>query len=158
MNLASLVLSALSLIAVSLVGWHSWHLGRKMIKLASESVDATRQSAEASVRVAAVAEEDARRRRIEAALDIVVEMRALFNEQTFSPDASGATVTLNPAELAKLALTRRLDVRMVVLEHYSDLDQVRGLAKQASTWNTESLEGAIEELRRLLGVPAPPSP
>ena len=44
MNLAALVVSSLSLIVVSLVGWHSWRLGHKMVKLTRESADATRPS------------------------------------------------------------------------------------------------------------------
>ncbi|MHB1711219.1 MAG: hypothetical protein ACYCV7_07430 [Acidimicrobiales bacterium] len=169
-NLAALLLSALSLIVVSLVGWHSWHLGREMVKLTRESADATRRSAEASqsaaeatersvsateeaatasMRAAKLVEDDARRRRIEAALDVVVEMRALFNEQieVGAPDLG---------LLARLAMSRRLEARMAALERYDELAKTRSLVIEARVWSNTLIEQAITELTCLLRSPAPP--
>ena len=84
MNVSSTVLSGLSLVAVIIIGWLSIRLGERAAKVAEESTraseraaGATERSVVASERAALLASQDAKIRRIEALLDVVLEMRQL---------------------------------------------------------------------------------
>ena len=89
------VLSGLSLAAVVVIGWRSIQLGARSAAAAEKSAQASVDAAEASVNAAEatmrsvtasehaafLASQDARLRRLEAVLDVILEMRELFNEQ-----------------------------------------------------------------------------
>jgi len=88
MNLATLILSSLSLIAVIGLGLKANVLGQRSAKASEKSAEASVAAAEAiersvaaSERAAGLAAQDARVRRIEAVLDTLLEMRQLFSEQ-----------------------------------------------------------------------------
>jgi hypothetical protein len=174
MNVASLVLSAASLIAVVLIGLRSISLGRDAADSAARSADAsekaasatqssaeasgraaeaTERSVSASERAAAIAAQDARVRRIEAVLDTVIEMRDLFSAQYIVHEHDGQPWTPayhSPEAIERLALKRRLDARLVPFdEEFDSSTNVRTLT-YTENWGNTILEGAITEVKKLL--------
>lgn len=63
-------------------------------------------------------------------------MRALFNEQ----NAVGA---IDPAELARLALCRRLVARMAPLERYDELTKTRSLVTESREWSNAPIDFVV---------------
>ena len=146
------ILSGLSLIAVVIIGWKTLEYGHRSTEASEKSADASVQAAQAtersvvaSERAARLAEQDAELRRIESLLDVVLEMRALFNEQ------SAVTLLLprqgSPEALARLALYRRFEVRLVPFEVKVKPDSNLLLLKSQANWSSGILEGAITELK-----------
>jgi hypothetical protein len=129
----------------------------RLIELAASNVDAALRSAEASaraaeasIRSAAVAESDATRRRLEAVLDVVVEMRALFNEQTAAGITGSDLVSGSVPSLERLRLMRAMEARLVSVEEFADRLKATTLLGQNYNYGTTQLEGAINELKAIL--------
>ncbi len=165
MELATIVLSGLSFVAVVLIGGRQLRLGREQLRLARKSASASQQSAaaseraaEASVRAAAKAEQDAVVRRLESVLEVVTEMRALWNEQTVAGGASGSElVSGSPEILARLRLMRQLESRLVVVEQFAaDMEKTKNLAHVFADAGCGSvqLDRAIDETKRVLWTAA----
>ena len=169
MELAALVLSGLSFVAVILIGGRQLRLGREQLRLARKSTSASQQSAaasgraaEASVRAAAKAEQDAVVRRLEAVLEVVIEMRALWNDQTFGAGPSGSNfVSGSPEILARLRLMRQLESRLVVVEQFvADMVKTEKLVHifADAGCGTSQLDGAIFETKKVLREAGRPEP
>ena len=166
MNLASLIISSLSLVAVVLIGLRSIRLGERSTKSAEASTAASEAAAKAtelsaiaseraakgSERAAAVAEQDARYRRIERALDAALEMRELFNRQMLSDPGHERKGLMQPEILGRVALKRKLEGRLAPFEvGFDSLAPVRDLATaRVEMWSTGTLEAAIQLLKALL--------
>ena len=145
-------LSGLSLLAVVIVGCKTLDLGRRSTEASEKSATASVQAARAtersvvaSERAARLAEQDAEVRRIESLLDVVLEMRELFNEQI-------AVIQLfprrgSPEALARLALCRRFEVRLVPFENKVKPDSNLYSLSIQSSWTSDNLERAITELK-----------
>lgn len=172
------LLSGLSLVAVVVIGCLTIRLGRRSIELTERSVrsaeqaaKATEQSAAASDRAAEasvqaaqatersvvasetaarLAAQDARVRRIEAALDVVLEMRALFNDQVKAHEAEGpwAPAYGSAEALARLALSRRLEARLVPFETEIQLGPDPSMLTTTFNWSSNNLEATITLLKR----------
>ena len=61
------------------------------------------------------------------------------------------------AELARLALCRRLGARMAPLEQLGGLTKTQSLVGSSRVWDNGSIELAITELTCLLHPPDPPA-
>jgi hypothetical protein len=176
MNLASLIVSSLSLVVVTLIGVRSVKTGERSA-LASEksaaasesasnsasraadatqiATDATLRSALASETSAALANQDARIRRLESVLEVVLEMRELFNDQVL---AKGESATdwgepiHSPNALARLALSRKLEGRIVLFEKEFDQTSVVWRLSHDSLfgWRSNIFEEAIESIKEML--------
>jgi hypothetical protein len=119
------------------------------------ATDATLRSALASEASAASANQDARIRRLELVLDAVLEMRELFNDQVI---AQGETATdwgepaHSPKALARLALSRKLEGRVVLFE--KEFDQTSSVWRLAHDslfgWRSNIFEEAIESIKGML--------
>ena len=175
MALASLILSALSLIAVVFIGVRSIRLGERSTKAAEESsagaerstqstaraadaaeqslasseraADATLQSVKAAERMTAMVRDDIVLRRIEAVLDTLVEMRELFNRQYAETGPGFAETMQSPTVLARLALQRKLEVRLVAVAELFDPTTNTATLATTSTWDSSRLEAAITEAK-----------
>ena len=147
------ILSGLSLIAVVIIGWKTLEYGHRSTEASEKSADASVQAAQAtersvvaSERAARLAEQDAEVRRIESLLDVVLEMRALFNEQNAVTQLLPSRGSLEA--LARIALIRRLEVRLVPFETKVKQDSNLHSLKSQANWSSTNLEGAIAELKR----------
>lgn len=174
-----MILSSLSLVVVIVVGWRSITLGARSAKASEESAraseaaakatekstqasvraaEATERSVAASERAAALAAQDARVRRIESVLDTVLEMRELFNEQQAVHKNDGTPWTPgwgSPEALARLALCRRLEGRLVLFaDELGARTSVRTLTT-IENWGSGDLEMAITEVQELLKATVP---
>lgn len=174
MNLAALVVSSLSLLAVVLVGWRSISLGERSAKASEDSAkasevaakaterstqasvraaEATERSVAASERAAALAATDARVRRIESVLDTVLAMREVFNEQNAAHESEVPPWTPSlhaPEALARLALCRKLEGRLVPFTDELDASTSVRTLTTTQNWNSGLLEFAISEVSELL--------
>lgn len=143
--------SGLSLIAVVVIGWRSVRLGARAAHAAEDSARASATAATEAARTADLTTQDARLRRIEAVLDVVLEMREAFNDQMAAHrDSPWVPPRHSPEELERSALCRKLEGRLVPFEH--ELDARRSVRSLALTynWGSGALEDAIEELKDLL--------
>lgn len=181
MNLAALIVSSLSFIAVVIIGYSSIKLGERSAKASEESAkasevaakateesaisssraaEATERSVVASERAAALAAQDARLRRIEAVLDVVLNMREVFNEQIAQQQPGHPPFTPgmhDPEALARLALMRKLEARIVPFGDRFNSATPSHLLTTSYLWSTIHLEGSIEELKGFLKATANPS-
>jgi hypothetical protein len=129
---------------------------------ASQAADATQVATQATLRsalasetTAALANRDARIRRLESVLEVVLEMRELFNDQVI---ARGETATdwgetvHSPNALARLALSRKLEGRIVLFEkEFVQTSSVWQLAHDSLFgWRSNIFEEAIESIKSLL--------
>jgi hypothetical protein len=161
-NTIGVILGGLSLIAVVIIGLASIKIGQRSAAAAEDSskasvkaseateraAEATERSVAASERTAALAEIDARARRLTAVLDVVIEMRQLWNAQEFDPDALPRD--LRPQGLARLALSRKLEGAIVPFEQeFGQTTETYGLTMRQD-WSNSQLEGAIAEVKTLL--------
>ena len=157
MEWVSLALSGLSLVAVLLIGWRTLLAMKDSNMIMGQSAEATRHSAEATDRSAIVtervlqqADRQAHELRLGYMLDVLFEMRDLFNQQEVGRDPNWMPGYLSPESLKRLALSRQLEGRLVPLE--DDFDQqsmVRYLAR-AQQWTSTQFEEAILEVKTLL--------
>lgn len=153
-------LSGASLVAVVIIGWRSIVLGGRAARSAEQSARssesagaATERSAAATERAAVLAASDARYRRAEALLDVVLEMRDLFNRQNAIHGSVGSGWNLtngSPEQLARLALMRSLEGRFVPFETELDSTSNTRILSTTSLWMSGQLEGAIEEIKAIL--------
>jgi hypothetical protein len=107
----------------------------------------------ASERAAALADQDARCRRVEALLDVVLAMRELFNEQHAAHEREvppWVPSPHSPEALARLALCRKLEGRAVPLDDQLDLSNWN--LTTTYLWSSGQLETAIAETKRPLKV------
>lgn len=171
------LLAGLSLVAVVVIGWLTLRLGRRSTEASERSASAAAQAAEAtewsatasdraaeaSVQAAAATErsvaasetaarlaaQDAQVRRIEAALDVVLEMRALFNDQVKAHESEGTWVpAYGSAEaLARLALSRQLEARLVPFESEIQLGSDPSTLTTSFNWSSTNLEATITLLK-----------
>lgn len=178
MTLASLVLSGLSFVAVVLIGARSIKLNERSTRAAESSIaesarateatkqaavaaeqssisseraaNATTKSAQTIERMAAMVRADVVLRRIEAVMDTLIEMRELFNIQKalWSSNAAEVETMTSPSVLARLALQRRLEIRLVAIKDVFDNTTNTATLATTSTWDSERLEGAIEEAKQ----------
>ena len=180
-NLAALIVSSLSLIAVVIIGYRSIKLGERSAKASEESAkasegaakaskdsaisssraaEATERSVVASERAAVLAAQDAQVRRLEAVLDVVLNMRQIFNEQQFirQPGHPPPTPEIHsPEALARLALIRKLEARLVPFDEKFDTTTPTRILTNSYLWSTIHLEGSIDELKKFLKETANPS-
>ena len=161
MELAAIVLSGLSFIAIVLIGGRQLRLGTEQLRLARKSTRASQQSAaaseraaEASVRAAAKAEQDGVVRHLEAVLEVVIEMRALWNDQSFAAGAGESSlVSGSPETLARLRLMRQLESRLVVVEQFAAwMEKTENLMHVFADpgCGNARLEEAIDETKKVL--------
>lgn len=181
-NLASLIISSLSLIAVVIIGYRSIRLGERSTKASEDSAkasevaakateesaisssraaEATERSVVASERAAALASQDAQIRRIEAVLDVVLNMREIFNEQITQHQQPGHPAFTpgmhDPEALARLALMRKLEARIVPFGDRFNNTTPTHLLTTSYLWSTIHLEGSIDEMKMFLKETANPS-
>lgn len=175
MALASLILSTLSLIAVVIIGVRSIRLGERSTQAAEHSVaeaarsteataraaaaaeqslmtservaDATLKSTQAAERMAAMVKDDIVLRRIEAVLDTLVEMKDLFHRQYAETGPEFAETMQSPTVLARAALQRKLEVRLVAVAELFDATTTTATLATTSTWDAWRLESAIKEAK-----------
>lgn len=116
-----------------------------------QAAEATERSVAASELAARLAAQDARVRRIEALLDVLLEMRATFNDQVIGQHGDEPRVRgyRTPEALERLALCRKLEVRLVPFEQEF---AGTGLPTLTTTYNWMSggLEDAISQVKDLL--------
>ena len=193
MNLAALIISGLSFVAVLLIGWRSISIGERSAKGSERAAEAsvtaaqsTERSADASVRAADAAERsleatqraaeatersvgasehaaalaalDARSRRIEALLDTVLEMRQLFNQQNAAHENEVPPWVPgwhSPEALARLALCRQLEGRMVPFEKAFDASSAVRTLATTENWGNTHLEQASSEVKSILMAATP---
>jgi len=162
MPLAVLILSGLSLIVVIIVGWRTVVLGERSAKASEQSAPAsqkasevTEKTAEASAQAAvatersvvaselaaALAAKDARVPRIEAALDVVLEMRETSTGQLRTHPVEWPPVFHSPESIARVDLCRRRSVRLVSFAAECGMDSyVRKLSTAGTTWVSGELD------------------
>lgn len=169
-----MIISGLSFIAVVIIGYRSIKLGQRSTKASEDSAkasekaakgteesaisssraaEATERSVVASERAAALAAQDARVRRIEAVLDVVLGMRVVFNEMNAlqQPGHPPPTPDLHsPEHLERLALIRRLEVRLVPFDNKFDETTPTRILTRSYLWSSTHLEGSIDELKKFL--------
>ncbi len=148
---ASTIISIVSLGVVAVLGWWNICLGKRTTKASEDSVKASR-------RAVALAEQDAKLRRVAGVLDVVLEMREMFNEQEVAHKQYGrppsTPVSGSPETVARTALNRKLQGRLVLFEH--ELDSTKKVRTLTTSFNWESahLEQAIIEVTDLLKATA----
>jgi hypothetical protein len=173
MESVALIVSCLSLVAVVVIGWRTILVGARAAKASEDSASASERSAKASEesaaasslaaaatersvaaseRAAALAEQDAIYRRLEALLDVVLAMRELFNEQHASQVLGSPWVPAynSPEALARLALMRKLEGRLVPFDERFDSNSACRILTTSYLWSSTHLEQAIEALKQLL--------
>lgn len=163
--------------AVVIIGWLTLRLGRRSTEASERSAaaairsaqatersvasseqaaEASRQAAQATERSVAASEAaarlaalDARLRRVEAALDVVVDMRALFNDQMKAHEAEQPWVPAygSSEALDRLSLCRRLEVRLVPLEEEIEQGSDPYVLTNTFNWSNENLESTINLLK-----------
>jgi hypothetical protein len=115
-------------------------------KAARESLEATRQSVQATRRLATATERGESLRRLERVLDVVIEMRQTFNQIYGLGDPD--LVDSQPQAFAKLALSRKLQAAMVLVEDaFTEGTAVYGLGPQQQPWSSTLMEQAILEVK-----------
>lgn len=155
MSLAVSILSGLSLIVVIIVGWRTVVLGERSAKASEQSAaasqkasEATKKAAEASAQAAiatersvvaselaaALAAQDARVPRIEAALDVVLEMRETSTGQLRTHPVEWTPVFHSPESIARVDLCRRRSVRLVSFANECGVDSRTPGAKAEHRW------------------------
>ena len=174
MDVASLIISSLSLIAVLIIGWRTIMSGERSAKASEESAEAsvlaaqatersvvaaesaakaTERSVAASERAAALAASDACYRRIVATLAVVLEMREAFNDQHAaheSEEPPWVPPTHSPEALQRLALMRTLEGRLVGIDRLVEPTTASRTLITTYLWTSGTLELAITEMKELL--------
>lgn len=132
------MLALLALVAIVVIGVYTISSGKR-------AAEAAAQSATASTRAVKLSEQDAGVRRLEAALETVLEMRELFHEQR----AAGAENPTSESEgyRKRLALNGRLDSRRVALTALeSGLPALFALPLPVD-WTASAFQQAIMEVQ-----------
>ena len=182
MSLASLIISSISLVVVTFIGVRSVRTGERSAEAsersaaASESssrsveraADATEVATSASLRSAlaseatsALASQDARVRRTEFLLELVLEMRELFNYQVAPLEVKATSwdeAIDSPNALARLALARRLEWRLVLFENIFDQNSAtwRLAVDSIYGWRSPIFDESIADIKGLLrGIVTP---
>ena len=150
MNLASFLVSLAALAAVVVIGVRTLSQGERSAEAAEASAESSAHAATAAERASRVAESDARIRRLEGLMDIVLGMRELFNYQVAEHDTMWAPPYGSPETLARTALIRTLEGRLAVFGNRFTTSSNVVTLTTTHLWTTIYLEGAIEELRAAL--------
>jgi hypothetical protein len=155
----SLGVSVVSLAVVIVIGRKTIRVGQDSVKVGQDSVEIAKRSVQVSESAREAAETASRRdvadskmRRLEAMLDVILDMRQVFNawnrisgdrEPAYnSPDAHG-----------RLALCRTLEGRLVPLEDdFDEQTMTRYLARSSGAWTSGQLETAILEVKTRLAA------
>jgi hypothetical protein len=160
MNLAALVLSGLSLIAVLLIGWRTVKSGEQSARASIDAAEASKRAAEAteasvaaSLRAAEATQMTAslvasstRERRLGGVIDNLVRIRALFDDQSteFRQVPSWTPGPGSREALARLSLCRELEGRLAPFgSEFGPRSHLRMLLMR--TWDSGTLEAAIQE-------------
>jgi hypothetical protein len=183
MNLASLIVASISLLAVTVIGIRSVRTGERSASASEQSArasesssqsseraaDATERATAASVRAAlasedtaAIASQDAKIRRTESLLEVVLEMRELFNYQVAVQKLKATPwdeAIDSPNALARLALSRRLEGRLVLFEDIFDQNSPtwRLAVDSIYGWRGPTFEESITDIKKLLRKLAAPN-
>ncbi len=150
MNLASFLVSLAALVAVVVIGVRTLGQGERSAKSAEESAAASVRSAAASERVARIATSDAVLRRLEGLMDVVLQMRELFNAQVSAHDTMWVPALGAPETLARTVLIRLLEGRLVLFRGRFGRESSVVILTTTYRWSTNYLEGAIEEIKAAL--------
>jgi hypothetical protein len=152
MHSVAVSLSGLSLVAVIVIGWKTLQYGRRSTEASEcaatasvQAVLATERSVLASEQAARLAEQDALVRRIDPVLDVVLEMRQLFNDQVVISELNPRNGS--PEALARLALCRRLEVRLVPFKDKIEPGSDLYVLANGINWFSDTLERAITDLK-----------
>ena len=151
MNLAALVLSSLSLLTVLVIGLRSIRLGER-------SATAAERSATASVKAAEATQRSVTASRIDAALEVVLAMREMFNVQKRAngylaglPYETGWVPAVGTPEATdRTALCHRLEARLVLLEDQLGSNSNAWALTTTYLWNSTQLDRAVDEAKALL--------
>ncbi len=111
----------------------------------AQAAHATKRSVLASEKAARLAEQDAIVRRIYSVLDVVLEMQ-LFNDQVVMSELNPRSGS--PEALARLALCRRLEVRLVPFKDKIEPGSDLYVLANGINWFSDTLERAITDLKR----------
>jgi hypothetical protein len=147
MDFASLAISLGALVAVVVIGVRSLRQGEKVVRSAEESTGSSLRAAVASERAASVAESDARIRRLERLMDLVLEMRELFNDQITEHGSIWVPGYYTPETLARTALNRKLEAGLVIFRSRTGMLGKVFTLTTTHNWNSTILEEAIEEIK-----------
>lgn len=150
MGLASFLVELAALAAVVVIGALTLRQGERAAKAAETAAAAAARSATASEAAARVAASDARIRRLEGLMDVVLQMRELLNLQIVGVRGAYIPPTGSPEALARIALRRTLEGRLAVFgDRFEDPSNVVSLSR-GYLWTTNELEGAINDLKAAL--------
>lgn len=147
MNLASFLVSLAALVAVVVIGVRTLGQGERSAKSSEQSAAASERSAVASERAARIAEGDALLRRLEGLMDVVLQMRELFNDQVSAHDSMWASAPGDSATLARTALMRLLEGRLVLFPERFGAQSCVAVLTTTYLWSSTYLEGAIKEIK-----------
>ena len=150
MNLASFLVSLAALLAVVVIGVRALGQGERSARSSEQSAAASVRSAVASERAARIAEGDALLRRLEGLMDVVLQMRELFNDQVSVHDTMWVPGYGAPETLARTALMRLLEGRLVLFPERFGAQSSVAVLTTTHLWSSTYLEGAIEEIKAAL--------
>ena len=153
--MVSIALSGVSLLVVAGLGWWNIRLGKRTTKASEDSAQATERAVKASERAATLAEQVAKLRRVAGVMDVVLEMREIFNEQIVANSQEPWVPAYSSLEtVARTALMRKLEGRLVFFEH--ELDSTTSVRTLTTTynWSTTILDQAVTEVTDLLKATA----
>lgn len=159
---ASLGVSAASLVAVVLIGWRtivvthraaqateaSLAVSERAAAATERSTEASQQAVQAATYANALMRHDARVRRIEAVLDVLVEMRRVWNEDHFRWQGKVNLRSGTEENRRRINLCVQLEARLSLLDP-SELPKARGIGREVN-WESGTLEDAIDEAHELL--------
>ncbi len=87
-------------------------------------------------------------------MEVVLEMRDLFNQQHASHESMWVPSYQSPEALQRLALMRVLETRLVLFDDRFGPSTNVAVLLQSFNWSNHYLEGAIEEVKQELTLDA----
>jgi hypothetical protein len=163
----STIISLVSLLVVAVLGLWNIYLGKRTTKASEDSAKATERAVKASERGVALAEQDAKCRRLAGVLEVVMEMRELYNEQLianayipggFSYLTGWQPATGSPEMVDRTALYSKLMGRLVLVEkELGPNSKVQALTSTGCLWTTGQLDGAVDDVTAVLRTAAMPT-
>jgi hypothetical protein len=157
---ASTIISIVSLLVVAILGLWNIYLGKRTTKAAEESARATKESVKATELATALAQQDARLRRVEGILDVLLEIRDTWNKQHADHRNEPGWVPAldSPEQLARLDLCRKLDGRLLFFGDEIDSNTaVRTLARDRIWTSNVQIDQAIDDMTKFLKTASTPS-
>jgi hypothetical protein len=124
----------------------------RLVESSEAAMAAAQRSVEALERVAERADRDSRTQRIHSLLDVVLEMRRLFNEQhkAHQGEVGWCPGYNSPEALARLNLSRKLETHLVLFDRDRTKLTMTESLSHTYNWGSTHLEMAIEEGKALL--------